>query len=158
MNGLVIFQNIFIYGEHNYSLGILEEGFYWLSIYINGELEGIDSFNVSRIFTTYVPTTYTTIETYIGPYIVRSNGKYFEVTTTIIETRVEFSKLITTTIKVKEKSETTNLLTTKTIQESSFKEIKKEEIDSSIFSLFLFIIVILFTFSLHVIFKRGGHV
>ena len=136
--------------EYNYSLGILPEGEYWFYIYINGELDTFIPYEVSRTFTTYIPTTYTTIETYTFEFPTK------RITT---ETKILSSKLITTTIKVKENSEIeaskTTILETKTIQ--TFKEIKKEEfkIEQYAIPMFLFIIVIIVTlFLYYILFRR----
>ncbi|MEM3420273.1 MAG: hypothetical protein QW806_08670 [Nitrososphaerota archaeon] len=160
--------------EYNYSLGILPEGSYWFYIYVNGEFDTSVLYDISRTFTTYVPTTYTTTETYTFEYLNE----------TITETKTLSSKLITTTIKVKESSEigepktvmiigkTTIILGTKTNQKSqtlkettktnqTFKETKKEipkeefKIEQYTIPIFLFIIVIMITFLLYyILFKR----
>ncbi|MEM3419688.1 MAG: hypothetical protein QXY18_01780 [Nitrososphaerota archaeon] len=151
-----------IYGEYDYILGILPEGEYWLCIYVNDDLHTYVPFEIKRVFTTYIPFTYTTIETYTYEYPTE--------TIIITETRTFSSKLITTTINVKETSKTT-ILETKTIQKSevtstmpafpktssiqTFKETKKEGIESWIVPSTLFIIVILITFLLYyILFKR----
>ncbi|MEM2928047.1 MAG: hypothetical protein QXP60_03685 [Nitrososphaerota archaeon] len=151
--------------EYNFSLGILPEGEYWFNVYVNGKLNTFVLYEVSRTFTTYVPTTYTTTETY--------TFEYLNETTT--ETKILSSKLITTTIKVKESSEigepktvmiigkTTIILGTKTNQKSqTLKETrssgtKKEEfkIEQYTIPISLFIIVIMITFLLYyILFKR----
>jgi len=157
MNGLVIFQNIsYKYDEKNYSLGILEEGSYSIYAYINGEFDSLSIVGISWTFTTYVPTTYTTTETYTKPIIIYSNGKYYQKIITTTKTMIETQKLITSTIKVKEKTTTTAItteaLTTKTI-ETKIKE--KFNIEQYIIPLSLFIIVIMITILLYyILFKR----
>jgi hypothetical protein len=140
-----------VYEERNYSLGILEEGNYTFYVYVNNNFNNLSIFSISRTFITYVPTIYTTTETCTIPDIISSNGKYYEIERTVTETRIETQKLITTTIKVKEKTTTTKPLITKTI-ETKIKE--KFEIENFI-PLSLFIIVIMITILLYyILFKR----
>jgi len=144
----------YVYGEHNYSLGILPEGSYWFHAYVNGKFGVHVPFDVSRILMTFteiwstVTTTYTFIETYSLFNIT------IVYTVTVTDTHRE-GKDITTyiSIKVKEKTET---LTIKTIQKSA-KE--KFEIGQYIIPLSLFIIVIMATILLYYfLFKRGKYV
>jgi len=149
-----ISEHFYKYDEKNYSLGILEEGSYSIYAYINGEFDSLSIFTISWTFTTYVPTTYTTTETCTEPIIIYSNGKYYQKIITTTETRIETQKLITSTIKVKEKTTTkaitTEALTTKTIE--AYKE--KFEIENFI-PIFSFIIVIMITILLYyILFKR----
>jgi len=141
-----ISEHFYKYDEKNYSLGILEEGSYSIYAYINGEFDSLSIFSISWTFTTYVPTTYTTTETYTEPIIIYSNGKYYQKIITTTKTTIETQKLITSTIKVKEKT------TTKAITTETFKE--KFEIENFI-PLSLFIIVIMITILLYyILFKR----
>jgi hypothetical protein len=144
------------YGEHNYSLGILEEGEYWFYVYVNGVIDTFVPFEVSRILTTFTEiwSTATTTYTFIGTYSLFNTTIVY---TVIVTDTYEKGKDITTyiTIKVKEKSATTAIttetLTTKTI-ETKIKE--KFEIENFI-PLSLFIIVIMITILLYYfLFKR----
>jgi hypothetical protein len=150
-----ISEYFYKYDEKNYSLGILEEGSYTVYAYINGEFDSLSIISISWTFTTYVPTTYTTTETYTEPIIIYSNGKYYQKMITTTKTTIETQKLITSTIKVKEKSATTAIttetLTIKTIEASK----EKFEIEQYIIPLSLFIIVIISTILLYYfLFKR----
>jgi hypothetical protein len=139
-----ISEHFYKYDEKNYSLGILEEGSYSIYAYINGEFDSLSIVSISWTFTTYVPTTYTTTETYTEPIIIYSNGKYYQEIITTTKTIIETQKLITTTIKIK--------TTTKAITTEAFKE--KFEIENFV-PIFSFIIVIMITILLYyILFKR----
>ncbi|MEM2986971.1 MAG: hypothetical protein QXV60_02625 [Nitrososphaerota archaeon] len=49
-----ISEDIYSYGEYNYSLGILPEGVYWFYAYVNGSFGVFVPFEVSRILTTFI--------------------------------------------------------------------------------------------------------
>jgi hypothetical protein len=150
-----ISEHFYKYGEYNYSLGILEEGSYSIYTYINGEFDSLSIISISWTFTTYVPTTYTTTETYTEPIIIYSNGKYYQKIITTTKTRIETQKLITSTIKVKEKI-TTTAITTETLTTKTIRTFTKEKFEIENFiPIFSFIIVIMITILLYyILFKR----
>ena len=150
-----ISEHFYKYDEKNYSLGILEEGSYSIYAYINGEFDSLSIFTISWTFTTYVPTTYTTTETYTEPIIIYSNGKYYQKIITTTKTTIETQKLITSTIKVKEKT-TTTAITTETLTTKTIRTFTKEKFEIENFiPLSLFIIVIMITILLYyILFKR----
>ncbi|MEM2743978.1 MAG: hypothetical protein QXX97_02650, partial [Nitrososphaerota archaeon] len=153
-----ISEHCYKYGEYNYSLGILPEGVYWFHSYINGSFGISTIFKVSRILTTFIETysTVTNIFTLTEAYAFSYTT--FTTTKTVTDIHRE-GQIITTyiTIKVKEKSEETNSLTTKITKTIQTSEIKKEEfkIEQFTIPIFLFIIVIMIIVSLYyILFKR----
>ena len=145
-----ISKRFYKYGEHNYSLGILEEGNYWFYAYVNGEFGVHVPFEVSRILKTFteiwstVTTTYTIQRTYL---LFNTTTIYKDIITEIY--KAGYIETTYMTIKVKEKTTTTKPLTT---IEMSTKE--KFEIENFI-PIFSFIIVIIVNILLYyILFKR----
>ncbi|MEM3630680.1 MAG: hypothetical protein QXY18_04630 [Nitrososphaerota archaeon] len=147
-----------LHEEHNYSLGILPEGWYWFYVYVNGRLDTFVPFEVSRILMTFTTiwSTATDIFTFIETYEYSHTTIVYTHTITDIGRK---GQIITTyiTIKVKENPEIeTSQISTKTIQTSIKENPKGEfEIEKYTIPISLFIIVIMITISLYyTLFKR----